>query len=84
MSTAAMIYWFCQKLLIPIDIRNVCVFLAPLFAGFTALATHLLAAEVTGKSHTGLFAAFFISIVPSYMSRSVAGMIWLYEGGEGG
>jgi len=75
MSTAALIYWACQKLLIPIDIRNVCVFLAPTFAGLTALATHLLASEVTGKPHTGLFAAFFISIVPSYMSRSVAGIL---------
>lgn len=75
MSTAATIYWICQKLLIPIEIRNVCVFLAPLFAGFTALVTHLLTAEVSGRPHAGLFAAFFISIVPSYMSRSVAGKI---------
>lgn len=73
MSTAATLYWICQKLLIPIDIRNVCVFLAPLFSGLTSLAAYFLASEVTGKSHTGLFAAFFISVVPSYMSRSVAG-----------
>lgn len=73
MSTAATLFWISQKLFIPIDIRNVCVFIAPLFAGFTALATHLLTSEVTGRSYAGLFAAFFISIVPSYMSRSVAG-----------
>jgi dolichyl-diphosphooligosaccharide--protein glycosyltransferase len=75
MSTAGIIYWTCQKLFIPIDIRNVCVFLAPLFAGFTSIATYLLATEVTRKSHAGLLAAFFISIVPSYMSRSVAGTL---------
>jgi hypothetical protein len=27
MSTAAIIYWTLEKLSIPIDIRNVCVFL---------------------------------------------------------
>jgi dolichyl-diphosphooligosaccharide--protein glycosyltransferase len=73
MSTAAVLYWLCNTLLIPLEVRNVCVFLAPLFAGFTAIATHLLTAEVTGKSNAGLFAAFFIAIVPSYISRSVAG-----------
>lgn len=74
MSTAASIYWLMQTLLVPIDIRNICVFIAPVFAGFTSLATYLLASEITGKPNTGLFAAFFISIVPSYMSRSVAGI----------
>ena len=80
MSTAATIYWICEKLFIPIEIRNVCVFLAPFFAGLTAIATHLLTSEVTGHSYAGLFSAFFISIVPSYMSRSVAGTLFLTLG----
>ncbi len=74
MSTAATLFWVCQKLMIPIDIRNVCVFLSPLFSTFTALSTYLLTNEVTGKHYAGLFSAFFVSIVPSYMSRSVAGI----------
>jgi dolichyl-diphosphooligosaccharide--protein glycosyltransferase len=74
MSTAAVIYWGLQSLLIPIDIRNICVFIAPAFAGLTSMATYLLTAEISGRSNAGLLSAFFISIVPSYMSRSVAGI----------
>ena len=55
------------------DIRNVCVFIAPVFSGFCAAATYLFAKEATHKAGPGLFAALFISIVPSYISRSVAG-----------
>lgn len=72
-TTAAIIYWSLHRLSIPIDIRNVCVFLAPIFAALTALASYLMTKEITKRSEAGLFAALFISIVPSYMSRSVAG-----------
>ena len=75
MATAASIYWALEALLISVDIRNVCVFLAPVFAGFTSLATYWLTSEITGRSNAGLLSAFFISIIPSYMSRSVAGKI---------
>lgn len=73
MSTAGGIYWFLHWLSIPVDIRNVCVFLAPVFAALTALASYLMTTEITKRNEAGLFAALFISIVPSYMSRSVAG-----------
>jgi dolichyl-diphosphooligosaccharide--protein glycosyltransferase len=49
------------------------VFLAPIFSAFTALATYKLTNEVTGRSESGFFSALFIAIVPSYISRSVAG-----------
>jgi len=49
------------------------VFLAPFFAGLTALSAYFLAKEVTKRAEAGLCSALFISIVPSYMSRSVAG-----------
>lgn len=42
MSTAAIIYWTLEKLSLPIDIRNVCVFLAPAFSSLTAIAAYLL------------------------------------------
>lgn len=73
MATASGIKWTADFFSFPIDIRNVCVFIAPLFAGFTSISTYFLAKECTNKSETGLFAALFISIVPSYISRSVAG-----------
>ena len=50
-----------------------CVFLAPIFAANTAIATYLLTTEVTKTSTSGLLAAAFVAIVPSYISRSVGG-----------
>ena len=52
--------------------RDVCVFLAPLFSGLTAISTYLLTKELWSQG-AGLFAACFIAIVPGYISRSVAG-----------
>ncbi|KAJ8974855.1 hypothetical protein NQ317_001953 [Molorchus minor] len=72
MVTSATIYYLCWLLNITIDIRNVCVFLAPLFSSFTTIITYLLTKEVK-NSGAGLLAAAFVSIVPGYISRSVAG-----------
>lgn len=52
--------------------QEACVFTAPLFAAFCALSTYLLVKEVRG-SGAGLCAAAFVAVVPSYISRSVAG-----------
>jgi dolichyl-diphosphooligosaccharide--protein glycosyltransferase len=73
MFTSAFLHWLCNTLLFPIDIRNICVFLAPVFAAFTAISSYYFVKEVTGKSESGLFSALFIAIVPGYISRSVAG-----------
>lgn len=42
MSTSAIVYWTLHKLSFTVDIRNVCVFLAPVFGSFTAVATYLM------------------------------------------
>jgi len=73
MGTAATIKWSLDAFAFPMDIRNICVFLAPVFSGFTAISTYFFAKECTNKPGAGLLAALFISIVPSYISRSVAG-----------
>ena len=73
MGTAASIKWSLDALALPMDIRNVCVFLAPVFSGATAISAFFFAKEATNKPGAGLLAALFISIVPSYISRSVAG-----------
>lgn len=72
MVTSATIYNILRYLNITIDIRNVCVFLAPLFSSFTTIITYLLTKELWNSS-AGLCAAAMISIVPGYISRSVAG-----------
>lgn len=72
MVTSTALYNFLHFLNINIDIRNVCVFLAPLFSSFTTIVTYLLTKELYNSS-AGLVAAAMISIVPGYISRSVAG-----------
>ncbi|XP_064597745.1 dolichyl-diphosphooligosaccharide--protein glycosyltransferase subunit STT3A-like [Liolophura sinensis] len=72
MVTSATIYHFLRFLNITIEIRNVCVFLAPLFSSLTTLVTYQFTKELKDAG-AGLVAAAMISIVPGYISRSVAG-----------
>ena len=72
MITSGSIHYVLSLLNIPVNIRDVCVFLAPLFSGLTAISTYLLTKELWSQG-AGLFAACFIAIVPGYISRSVAG-----------
>lgn len=72
MVTAGFIYWILNAVNITVNIRNICVLLAPFFASNTTLATYFLTKEVKGEG-AGLFAAAFIATVPAYISRSVAG-----------
>jgi len=61
---------------LPVHVQEVCVFLAPLFSAFCALATYGLVRECSapGKGEgAGLAAAALVAVVPSYISRSVAG-----------
>ncbi|KKA20716.1 Dolichyl-diphosphooligosaccharide--protein glycotransferase [Rasamsonia emersonii CBS 393.64] len=73
MVTSGVIYHLLRFLTIPVDIRNICVLLAPGFSGLTALATYLLTCEMTPSPSAGLLAAAFMGIAPGYISRSVAG-----------
>lgn len=73
MMTAAALHNLLNFINISINVRNMCVFLAPIFAANTAIATYLLIKESTKRSSTALLGAAFIAIVPSYVSRSVGG-----------
>jgi dolichyl-diphosphooligosaccharide--protein glycosyltransferase len=70
--TAGAIWSLLQQLNVPIHIQEVCVFTAPLFSGACALSTYLFMKEVRGQG-AGLASAAIIAVVPSYISRSVAG-----------
>jgi asparagine N-glycosylation enzyme membrane subunit Stt3 len=72
MYTAGILYHILHLLHFTVDIRNVCVLLAPFMASQTCIATYLLTKEVWNGS-AGIFAAAFIAIAPGYISRSVAG-----------
>jgi len=72
MMTAGAMHWISNALGFTVHIKDICVFTAPIFSGFTAIATYLLTKELWTPG-AGLFAAAFISIAPGYISRSVAG-----------
>ncbi len=73
MVTSGVIYHVLRLLSIPVDIRNICVLLAPACSGLTALAMYLLTSEMSASPSAGLLAAAFMGITPGYISRSVAG-----------
>uniref|UniRef100_A0A023F931 Dolichyl-diphosphooligosaccharide--protein glycosyltransferase subunit STT3A n=1 Tax=Triatoma infestans TaxID=30076 RepID=A0A023F931_TRIIF len=72
MVTSAVLYHILRFINITIEIRNVCVFLAPFFSSLTTIITYLLTKELKDAG-AGLVAAAMIAIVPGYISRSVAG-----------
>ncbi|PVU97755.1 hypothetical protein BB559_001926 [Furculomyces boomerangus] len=72
MVTSAVFYKVLDFLGLHVDIRDVCVFLAPFFSSLTAISAYLLTSEVK-NSTAGLLAAAFMGIAPGYISRSVAG-----------
>jgi dolichyl-diphosphooligosaccharide--protein glycosyltransferase len=73
MVTSGVIYHFLRSISIPVDIRNICVLLAPAFSGLTAFSTYLFTCELSDSPSAGLLAAAFMGIAPGYISRSVAG-----------
>ncbi|WFD31507.1 dolichyl-diphosphooligosaccharide--protein glycotransferase [Malassezia sp. CBS 17886] len=72
MVTSGTLYNVLHFFNIPVNIRDICVMLAPLFAGFTAVAAYLFTASLRDAG-AGLLAAVFVGIAPGYISRSVAG-----------
>ena len=53
MITSAAIYHVLHFFHITIDIRNVCVFLAPLFSSFTTIVTYHLTKELKVRGRSG-------------------------------
>ncbi|KAL6585968.1 Dolichyl-diphosphooligosaccharide--protein glycosyltransferase subunit stt3a [Orobanche minor] len=70
--TAGTLWRLLNSLNIPLSVETVCVFTAPIFSAFASWATYLLTKEVKGVG-AGLTAAALLAMVPSYISRSVAG-----------
>ncbi|XP_051152496.1 dolichyl-diphosphooligosaccharide--protein glycosyltransferase subunit STT3A [Andrographis paniculata] len=70
--TAGTIWRVLHALNIPLSVETVCVFTAPIFSAFASWATYLLTKEIKGAG-AGLTAAALLAMVPSYISRSVAG-----------
>lgn len=73
MFTTVVIKRVLEFVRIPLDIKDICVFIAPFFSMITTYFTYKLTKEISGRYESGLLAALFISVSPSYLSRSVAG-----------
>lgn len=74
MFTGCFVKWTLTAIGFPeVDIREICVFMAPAFSGLQCIATYLLAKEATNRVTVGLLAALFIAIIPTIISRGVAG-----------
>lgn len=52
MITSAALYHLSWLLNITLDIRTICVFLAPLFSSFTTIITYLLTKELKVKIYS--------------------------------
>ncbi|KAH0517013.1 Dolichyl-diphosphooligosaccharide--protein glycosyltransferase subunit STT3A [Microtus ochrogaster] len=65
MITSAAIYHVLHFFHITIDIRNVCVFLAPLFSSFTTIVTYHLTKELKVSSWGGY--VFLINLIPLHV-----------------
>lgn len=63
MVTSGLIHDFLKSINLPVDIRNVCVLLAPGFSGLTAWATYMFTATMKDDA-AGLLAAAFVGIAP--------------------
>ena len=61
--TAACVFWILNFFHITVNIRNICVLLAPWFASNTSIAVYILTKEVKNTA-AGLTAAALVSIVP--------------------
>merc|ERR1719471_1110392 len=72
MVTSAVFTYLLNLVNVTINVREVCVFLAPLFSSLTSLVTYALTSELHSTG-AGLVSAAMIAIVPGYISRSVAG-----------
>ncbi|RHY28775.1 hypothetical protein DYB32_005716, partial [Aphanomyces invadans] len=73
MLISATVYRVLHAVGLPVSILDICVFFAPCFSAATSLAAYALTFHVTQRQRTALIAAFFMSIVPAYISRSVGG-----------
>jgi len=70
---SAGIFYLLQAIGQPMTINDVCVFVPPLFAIFTTLATGALAYEVFRNADVAVASAAVMAISPAHLMRSIAG-----------
>ena len=71
--TSAYIYYALQALGMPMSLNDVCVFVPAWFGPITTLFVAGMTYEASFSTTSALAAAFFMSISPAHLMRSVAG-----------
>lgn len=70
--TCALMYMGLAALGLHVDLMWLCVIYPPILGALGVLATYFLGKEVANKE-VGLFAAFFMAVIPAYTQRTIAG-----------
>lgn len=70
--TAAVLYDIITSLGVNIDLMTFCALLAPVFGMLASFFIYFLGKDIGGKT-TGLFAALFVALSPSFIQRSAVG-----------
>ncbi len=73
MVTSNFIHILLKKISLEVDIREVCVFTAPVVSALTSITAYFFTKEVGAGPWAGLYSAVFMAVVPGYIQRSVAG-----------
>lgn len=71
--TSAYIFYTLEALGMPMSLNDVCVFVPAWFGPITTIFVFGMTYETCRSSTAALIAAFFMSITPSHLMRSVAG-----------
>jgi dolichyl-diphosphooligosaccharide--protein glycosyltransferase len=70
--TCALMYLGLTALGLHVDLMGLCVIYPPILGALGVIATYFLGKEVANKE-VGLFAAFFMAVIPAYTQRTIAG-----------
>ncbi|MFX1535933.1 MAG: STT3 domain-containing protein [Promethearchaeota archaeon] len=70
--SAVILHMFLKLIGINVSLEVVAYFVPAIFGALSVLAIYLLGKEV-GNKRVGLFAAFFLSVSPAHLQRSMAG-----------
>ncbi|SPJ10915.1 oligosaccharyl transferase STT3 subunit, putative [Plasmodium sp. DRC-Itaito] len=73
MITSFLFYKICHLFGILVSMRNICIYIGPIFSFFTCIISYFLTREIYNFSGAALLSALFVSISPSHISRTVAG-----------
>jgi dolichyl-diphosphooligosaccharide--protein glycosyltransferase len=71
--TSVGLYYFLQRIGIPMSLNDICVFVPTWFGGIASILTGYMAAECSGIPAAAPAAALIMAVIPAHIMRSVGG-----------